>query len=116
MFEQDESPWHLKTPKHEHYQWFSQLIDLHEITLSWLIEFDLDPYSFPQQLKKSMSPGAWRQFDSLEEIQRNPDPSNLEHLIDTEDPATFLQRLEHTIWALQSWTLKKIFSNYYNFC
>lgn len=111
MLDPNPMPWHLQTPKHEHYQWFANLLDLHEITLSWLINFDLDPYTFPQSLKKSMSPGSWKQFDALEELQRNPEMSRLPELIDTHEPQQFLQRLEHTVWALQAWTLKKIFSN-----
>src|SRR5687767_9404239 len=104
----DLTPWHLRQPTIEHYKWFENLTELHQLTLSWLDDLNLDQKSFPHQLKRAMSPGVWQSFDILEDINTVQVPKTLDDVLDQSSPEELLLRLQHIVWAIQGWSLKKI--------
>lgn len=97
-----ENPWHIRYPSTEHYQWFKNLVDLHELTTHWIKEVQADrpSYLLTRGLSKEVSQNLWM-LDSLSETP-------LEKLLDDTLPKEMLGRLEHTIWAVQSWTLSNL--------
>jgi hypothetical protein len=103
-----ESPWHLRLPTNEHYQWFRNLVDLHAITVSWRDELKVtqamtmitrgaDGETRRAQLAVPESFNA--ELDALAETP-------LETLLDDTWPQDLLGRLEQAVWATQSATLQ----------
>lgn len=92
-------PWHQRLPAAEHYQWFKNLVELHELTNSWLTEVKLEysEHSMNRGFSKRVTENLWM-LDSLEERR-------LEDFLDDTSPEDVLGRLEHAVWAAQAWTL-----------
>jgi hypothetical protein len=97
-----EYPWHLRLPTTEHYQRFKNLVQLHELTTGWLqeIQSDKPSYGLSRGYSKEVSENLWM-LDSLSNIE-------LDALLDDTSPSDTLNRLEHTIWAVQSWTVSSL--------
>lgn len=96
-----ESPWHLRLPSTEHFQWFKNLIDLHKLTLEWLKEAPPEKkkpgHRWSPTLSREVSANLW----ILDSICETP----LEQLLDDTSPQDMLGRLEYTIWAVQASSL-----------
>lgn len=97
-------PWHLRLPTTQHYQWFRNLVDLHELTLSWLKEMQNDRPS--HLLTRGLNPEVFENLWMLDSLSETP----IEKLLDDTSPDDMLSRLEHTIWAAQAWTLTHLYS------
>ena len=106
-----EYPWHLRLPSTEHYQRFKNLVQIHQLTAEWLHEIrshddptpplshSLNPVistNLPENLKENL----WM-LDSLAN-------SDLESLLDDTSPSETLDRLEQTLWAVQSLTVSTL--------
>src|ERR1700744_252004 len=96
-------PWHLRLPTTQQYQWFKNLVDLHELTREWLKEIQTDrpAHLLTRGLSPEVSENLWM-LDSLSQTE-------MERLLDDTSPDDTLSRLEHTVWAVQSWTLTHIY-------
>jgi hypothetical protein len=94
-----DNPWHLQLPVAEHYQWFKNLVDLHEITTAWLKEIQSDHP--PHTLTRGLSPDVTRNFWMLDSLSK----IDLEHLVEDSSAEDMLSRLEQTVWIVQAWTL-----------
>jgi hypothetical protein len=94
-----ENPWHLRHPTTEHYQWFKNLVTLHELTQNWLNE--LQPDRAPDLFTRGLSPEITENLWMLRAISED----NMENLLDDTLPEDLLIRLEHTIWAVQATAL-----------
>lgn len=101
---QRQNPWHLRLPQAQHYQWFKNLVDLHELTTLWIKDLQVDRpnYFLTRGLTSEMTENLWM-LDSLSQ-------TSLDELLDETDPHTLLTRLEKTIWTIQAWTLNHILS------
>jgi hypothetical protein len=98
-----ENPWHLRLPTTEHHQWFKNLVDLHELTTSWLKEVQTDrPSHF---LTRGLSTEVTENLWMLDSLSNTP----MEKLLDDTQPQDMLGRLEQTVWAFQSWTLTQLY-------
>jgi hypothetical protein len=99
-----EHPWHLRLPTAENYRWFKNLVDLHELTTQWIQEAQTDrpSYTMTRGLSREVSENLWM-LESLSALQ-------LDQLLDDTLPQDTLGRLEHTIWAVQSWTVTHLYS------
>jgi hypothetical protein len=95
-----ENPWHLRLPTTEHFQWFKNLVTLHELTLAWLQELRLDPSLEPytRGLNPQVSENLWM----LNQLSKK----NMSDILDDTLPEDLLGRLEHCIWAVQASTLQ----------
>lgn len=100
-----ENPWHLRIPTAENSQWFSNLVDLHEITTSWVKELlsEKPSYVLTRGIDKEVSESLWM-LDSFTQ-------TDLGHFMDDTQPTDVLARLEHTIWAVQAWTVDNLEKN-----
>lgn len=98
-------PWHLKLPAAEHFQWFKNLVDFHEITSSWLQELHTEQpsYSLTRGLIPEITENLWM-LGTLSKTQ-------LEDLLDESSPEDLLLRLEKTVWIVQGWTIEKLYSH-----
>lgn len=97
-------PWHLKLPATEHFQWFKNLVDLHEITSSWLKEVHTAQPSYA--LTRGISPEVTQSLWMLNTLSK----TKLENLLEESSPEDLLLRLEKTIWIVQGWTIDKLYS------
>jgi len=98
-----ENPWHLRLPSTEHYQWFKNLVDLHELTTDWLKEVQTDRPS--HYLTRGLSPEVTENLWMLESLSK----TEMERLLDDTQLDDMLGRLEQTVWAFQSWTLTNLY-------
>ncbi|MGZ3688760.1 MAG: hypothetical protein ACXVBW_10695 [Bdellovibrionota bacterium] len=98
-----ESPWHLRLPSAEHFQWFRNLVDMHEITTQWVRELreDRPEHGLTRGLSREVSENLWM-LDSLSQMP-------MERLLDDTSPSDLLGRLDRTVWAAQAWTLANLF-------
>jgi len=94
-----ENPWHLRLPTIEHYQWFHNLIALHEFTLECIKK--VNPTGLPDFVKNALSPEIAENLSLLNSLS----DVKLETLLDDTLPEDLLGRLEHAIWAIQSVTI-----------
>jgi hypothetical protein len=94
-----ENPWHLRLPTTEHYQWYKNLVDLHDMTSTWLKESDMNKpsYILTRGVESEVSENLWM-LDFLFD-------NEIEKFLDDTSPVDLLRRLEHTIWAVQASTL-----------
>lgn len=92
-------PWHQRLPATEHYQWFKNLVELHELTNSWLkeVQIEYSQHSMNRGFSKRVTENLWM-LDSLAERK-------VEDFLDDTSPEDVLGRLEHAVWAAQAWTL-----------
>lgn len=98
-----EQPWHLRHATVKHEQWFHNLVELHELTNDWLqaLQGDKKPtYQITRGLTKAVVQNLWM-LDSLSGTE-------LEPLLDEEGAELTLARLDHTVWAVQAWTLASL--------
>ncbi len=100
-----ENPWHLRIPTTEHFQWFSNLVELHEITTAWLQEVQTERPSY--LLTRGLSPELTKNLWMLDHFSKN----KLEDFLDDTTPEHLLSRLEHTLWAVQAWTLNHFYEH-----
>src|SRR5262245_40166773 len=91
-----EDPWHLRFSTAIHEQWFKNLLELHELTQSWIKELSVDRiYS---KIVKTISDEASQDLWMLDLLPQ----SKLDDLLDDTLPDDLLRRLEHTLWSIQS--------------
>jgi hypothetical protein len=95
-----ENPWHLRLPTTEHYQWFKNLVSLHELTLAWLEELKLDPSLEP--FTRGLNPAVSENFWMLHQLSSK----KISDILDDTLPEDLLGRLEHCVWAVQASTLQ----------
>src|SRR5689334_20750480 len=97
------NPWHVRLPSTEHYQWYRNLMVLHEMTSAWLREINVDrpAHLLTRGFKEHASEHLWM-LDSLSEM-------SIEDLLVDMLPEDVLASLEQAIWVLQSWTLVHLF-------
>jgi hypothetical protein len=81
-----EQPWHERRASAKHHQWFRDLVELHELTASWVKAARLEPAPPPVL----------------------PAEARLEELLDDTYPDDVLGRLDRAIWAAQARTLAEI--------
>ena len=95
-------PWHQRLPAAEHYAWFNNLVELHELTGLWLKEIRTDhsEHAMARGFTKQVADHLWI-LNSLTERK-------LEDFLDDTTPEDVLARLEHSVWATQAWTLKNV--------
>src|SRR5579885_70624 len=100
-----EHPWHERTAGAKHYQWFSRLVSLHELTQGWLRELQVERpgHLITRGLKPQVSQNLWM-LDFLSRPGSKAGPS-MDSLLDDTSPEDILGRLEHTVWSVQAWTL-----------
>src|SRR5689334_6044414 len=96
------NPWHLRLPNTEHYQWYKNLVELHELTESWLKEVQSDRPSY--LLTRGLGPEITENLWMLESISK----IEMRQLTDDTQIEDTLGRLERTIWAVQAWTLNAL--------
>lgn len=98
-----EHPWHQRIPSTEHYQWFKNLVDFHELTTALLKEVQAERPShlMNRGISAAVSENLWM-LDSLAE-------ADLEKFLDDTSPEDMLGRLEQTVWAVQAWTLTHLY-------
>lgn len=102
-----EHPWHERTAGTKHYQWFNRLVSLHELTLGWLRELQVErpQHLISRGLKPQISQNLWMlDFLSRPGSGKSATP-NMDSLLDDTSPEDILGRLEHTVWSVQAWTL-----------
>lgn len=94
-----ENPWHLRLPTTEHFQWFKNLVSLHEMTQAWLEEVQPDHLNdlFSKYLSPEVTENLWM-------LKLLPD-ADLDDFLDDTHPEDVLRRLEHSIWAVQAMAL-----------
>ena len=97
-----DNPWHVRLANTEQHQWYRNLVDLHELTDSWLKEIQTDrpAYLLTRGLSSEITENLWM-LESISKVE-------LEQLMDDTQIEDMLGRLEHTIWAVQSWTLNTL--------
>ncbi len=97
-----ENAWHVRLPKTEHLQWFKNLVDLHDLTTSWLKETQTERPShlLTRGLHSEIGSNLWM----LESLST----TRLENLLDETPVENLLTRLEKTIWVVQAWTLNSL--------
>lgn len=108
-----EHPWYTRRATTRHHLWFRNLTDLHAITLEWLKELrhDRPAHFLPRGMSENISENLWMldqlasQFPSSE---GGSEIRGLDSLLDDTSPDDLLGRLEHTVWAVQGWTLSGI--------
>ena len=98
-FERTTDPWHQRSPVTEHYQWFRNLVELHELTKAWLTEVQIDrpSYFLTRGFSRRVGENLWM-LESLSE-------KKMEDFLDDTHPNDMLARLDHAVWAVQAWTL-----------
>jgi len=104
-----ENPWHIRRPTTEHYQRFRNLIDLHQLTCTWLEDLNLDQPTTPHQIKRVGIPGIAESLRVLENLTSRTVPKDLEDFLDESYPDELLDKLQQTIWVMHSWSLRSIF-------
>ncbi len=99
------NPWHLRLPTIENYQWYKNLVDQHELTECWLkeVQNDRPSHLLTRGLSSEITENLWM-LESISKIE-------LHQMIDDTQVEDMLGRLEHTIWAVQSWTLNALISH-----
>lgn len=105
-----EHPWHSRIPSNQNQIWFRNLIDLHQLTLSWLkaVNREQPAHFIPRgvQPNPDVSSSLWM-LDLLGSEGLDPS-TELDNLMDDTSPEDVLARLDRTVWAVQSWTLNKL--------
>lgn len=98
-----ENPWHLRLPNVEHYQWFKNLVDLHELTANWTKQLQMvrPSYALTRGLGNELSENIWL-LDSISE-------KTLDQFLDDSFPTELLERLEEAIWTVQAWTVSSLY-------
>ncbi|MBY0471741.1 hypothetical protein K2X30_11295 [bacterium] len=111
------SSWNIREATAQHYQWFKNMAELHEITLNWLEKLGMEKPG--HLLQRGVSPDIADTLGILERISEqhpgtkdfsSPDhvKKSLDALLDDTDPEDLLSRLEHTVEVVQAWTLAHI--------
>ncbi|MBI2711814.1 MAG: hypothetical protein HYX41_02965 [Bdellovibrio sp.] len=92
-------PWHERLPAAEHYLWFQNLVELHELTNLWLkeVQIEYSQHAVHRGFSKRVTENLWM-LNSLTEHK-------FEDYLDDTTPEDVLARLEHAVWATQAWTL-----------
>ena len=100
-----EHPWHIRRPTTRHYEWYEQLRELHQLTSTWLKEFSVTkpPHLLTRGIPETISDSVWM-LESLANAT-GTSSAGLDDLLDDTSPDDLMSRLEHTVWAVQSWTL-----------
>lgn len=106
-----EHPWSLRRPSHEHYRWFNNLLDLHWLTREWIKDLSLRENDPSHHLKRAITSGLGETYAVLEKITETSVPPELDLILDEMLPEELLQRLEHLIWVIQSWSVHNILSH-----
>jgi hypothetical protein len=96
-------PWHDRRVLHSHEQWFKSLVGLHELTSAWLRELQMGRPT--HVISRGVNPEVAENLWMLDSLSK----TSLEDLLDDTLPEDTLGRLEHTIWAVQAWTLIALF-------
>lgn len=98
-----DTPWHLRAATYAEHRWFSNLVQVHELTIAWIRELNMDraPYLMARGIHRDAAENLWM-LQSL-----GPD-TKLDSFLDETDPTDVLARLEHTVWAAQAYTLRKL--------
>lgn len=98
--------WHQRLAGHTHYRWFAHLVEMHRLTRAWLEELQIEraPYLLDRGILTDSMPEIAREFWILDSLDKYP----LEHFLDDTRPEDVLQRLDHTVWAAQAYTLGRL--------
>jgi len=100
-----ENPWHLRLASTEHYQWFRNLVDFHELTTGWVKQLQQQEEKQSHAITRGLSEEVTENLWMLELLSE----TRLDRLLDDTHPRDLLCRLEHTTWAVQAGTLNSIY-------
>lgn len=94
--------WNNRFLTHKHERWFAHLAELNDLTNAWITELRMErpPTALARGLGREVTENFWM-LDSLSD-------KNLSSFLDDTSPDDLLGRLEHTVWAVQGWTLMKV--------
>lgn len=102
-------PWHLWQPTPEHSNRIRHLVDLNELTTSWLSRIKNKQNLGPYQLQRVFSPGADENLNMLEKLTHALVPTHMNAILNDLSPENFIEKLESTIWSTQMWSLNRIY-------
>ena len=94
-----ESPWHLRLPTTEHYQWFRNIMELHQLTQTWQRKLQIIPSC------------VGNQFEGVDEALQQLEPHsefNLENILDDSQIEELLNQYHYSVWLYQALSVKQI--------
>lgn len=109
----NENPWNLRRPNLDHFREFRQLLDLQDLTRTWLAALERELPGLPKALSTDLNLAAL--LESISILDRvagesfDSDSSReLDDYLDDQLPSELLASLERKVWAVHAWTLIKI--------
>lgn len=98
--------WMDRTPKHEHYQNFRNLADLHRMTLSWVESVAQGSLNLPDHLLRVSSPGIRQTLEQLSVLSQEALPITFEEILKEWDPEELIPTFDRIVKSLQAWVLQ----------
>lgn len=98
--------WIDRTPTHEQYIAFCNLMDLHRMTLSWVKSVAEGTLNLPDHLSRVSSPGIKLTLEQLDQLSHDDLPTSFEEILKEWDPEDLIPALDRIVKSLQAWIIQ----------
>lgn len=99
--------WNERHLSYTHLKWFKNLLEHHSLTKKWLKDLESAGKVTSGRIDRITDPGLQREAERLEKWSHAVPADIVRDIID-ETPKEFLFRIEHSVWVIQSWTLRML--------
>lgn len=98
--------WIDRSPTHEQYITFCNLIDLHRMTLGWVHAIAEGTVTLPDHLSRVSSPGIKQTLEQLDQLGSEDLPTSFDEILKEWDPEDLIPALDRIVKSLQAWILQ----------
>ncbi|MCM0606447.1 MAG: hypothetical protein KA715_10185 [Xanthomonadaceae bacterium] len=98
--------WIDRSPTHEQYIAFCNLMDLHRMTLNWVKSVAEGTLSLPDHLSRVSSPGIKLTLEQLDQLSEDDLPTSFDEILKEWDPEDLIPTLDRIVKSMQAWILQ----------